>query len=161
MLNKTVVEDWATAISEYNQGVSEQQEKQYKIDADNSKTAAKETLKANRIAKVEWYIGKINGRKYYNDVTKLLIKDARTALGRCKGYSEYSNLKSSLGSAESYAKGLPDEPEHNDIPENNSDKSDDYKDDYNDKPVTPSTEAPTTEQVTTEAVVEQETTETP
>ena len=168
LLNKTVVEDWAKAISEYNEGVSEQQEKQNKIDADNSKTAAQATLRDNRVAKVEWYIGKINGRSYYNDITKLLIKDAKTALSRCEGYSDYDSLKSRLNSAESYAKNLPTEPEHNDIPEDSSDRDKDYQNDYKDEPATTTqapttTEAPTTEsiEVTTEVPTSIETSEIP
>lgn len=121
LMNDVIDKVWTKAITEYQEREQERRNKQMKIDADDARTTGRATLRENRISAVNWYIEKMRTRNYYNSVTKLLIKDSKKKLERCKGYSAYDELKSSLNDAIAYCKGLPEEPEYNDIPENSSD----------------------------------------
>ena len=131
-LSVIVENEWKTAISEYDKDKAERESKQSEIDADDGRTSALEYLKINRINKVIWYTNKLNARSYYNEVSKELIEDGRRALERCSGYSDYDSLKKDLESAIKRVKGLPEEPETNDIPETDEDDDNSYQDSYDD-----------------------------
>lgn len=113
-LNGTVMDEWQKAIQEYQKDQQEKMEKQRKIDAEDAAEKAKETLKKNRIEKVQWYIDKLNTRKYYNDTTKELIKDGKKALKRIAKYDEYEGKKKSLEKAIQRAEALPTKEESSD-----------------------------------------------
>lgn len=140
-LNKEVITKWQKAIEEYKQQQIEEKQQQQKIDAEDAKNKAKDTLKKNRIKKIQWYINAINKRSYYSKVTKLLIKDGKKALERIEGYSEYEAMKAAYNSAVARAKKLPKVPENPVIPENPSDKRpvnpDNYPGDATPVPATP------------------------
>ncbi len=106
-LNGSVMDKWQEAIKEYQKDQQEKMEKQRKIDAEDAAEKARETLKKNRIDKVQWYIDKINSRKYYNDTTKGLIKDSKKALKRITQYTEYEAKKKALDKAIAKAEKLP------------------------------------------------------
>lgn len=129
-LSAIVEKDWKEAISEYYKDLSEQETKQAQIDADDGKTAALEYLKTNRVNKVNWYISALNSRNYYNEVSKVLIEDAKNALARCTGYSEYDSLKNNLQTAIKRVEELPEAPETNQIPESDEDGDDSYQNSY-------------------------------
>ena len=131
-LSVIVENEWKTAISEYDKDKAERESKQSEIDADDGRTSALEYLKINRINKVIWYTNKLNARSYYNEVSKQLIEDGRIALERCSGYSDYDSLKKDLESAIKRVKGLPEEPETNDIPETDEDEDNSYQNSYED-----------------------------
>lgn len=120
-LNKDVMDKWQDAISEYQVDQVEQAQKQQKVDAEDSLKKAKETLKKNRIKKIQWYIDTLNKRSYYTDVTKLLIKDGKKALKRTKGYSEYDDLKKKWEAAVKRAEELPEQPEDTSPPQSGYD----------------------------------------
>ena len=121
LMNAVIDKVWTKAITEYQEKEQEKRNKQMQIDADEAETQGKATLRSNRIDAVEWYIDKLNGRHYYNKLTKRLIKDAEAKLSRCEGYSVYEDLSERLNSVITYCKGLPKAPESNDIPSNSSD----------------------------------------
>lgn len=140
-LNKEVINKWQKAIEEYREQQIEEKQKQQKIDAEDAKNKAKDTLKKNRIKKVQWYINAMNKRSYYSKVTKLLIRDGKKALKRIEGYSEYDAMKAAYNKAVSRAKALPKVPENPVIPEDPSDHDkidpDDYPNDVTPSPATP------------------------
>ena len=121
----------------------EEAEKQMKIDAEDAANKADTTLKKNRIKKAQWYIDELNGRDYYTDVTKELIRDGKKALKRVKGYSEYDGMKAAFDAAVMRAKSLPTEPETPEIPEGPADKRPVDPDDYEDEPTATPAATPT------------------
>lgn len=129
-LNKEVINKWQTAIEEYQQQQIEEKQKQQKMDAEDAANKAKDTLKKNRIKKLQWYINALNKRSYYSKVTKLLISDGKKALDRVEGYSEYDSLKSSFSAAVARAKRLPTVPETPVIPQDPSDNKNPNPGDY-------------------------------
>lgn len=143
-LNKVVLSKWQTAIKEYQKQQEEERIKQQKIDAEDAANKAKDTLKKNRIKKLQWYIDAINKRSYYSSVTKLLIKDGKKALERLLGYSEYDSMKSSFDAAVNRAKKLPTVPENPVVPPGPGDNKNPSDDDYPDDP-TPTPDVPVTE----------------
>lgn len=136
-LKKTAMEKWQDAIKEYKEQEAEKKEKQQKIDAENAANKAKETLKENRIKKVQWYIDTLNKRSYYTSVTKSLIKDGKKALKRVKGYSEYDELKKKFDEAVKRAQELPEQAEEPEIPKDSSDNNDIDPGQYNEATPTP------------------------
>lgn len=122
-LSKEVLDKWQKAIEEYQQQQIEEKKKQQKMDAEDSANKAKDTLKKNRIKKIQWYINALNKRSYYSKVTKLLIRDGKKALARVEGYSEYESLKASFNAAVSRAKKLPKVPETPVVPPGPSDNN--------------------------------------
>lgn len=122
-LKKIALEKWQDAIKEYKEQEADKKLKQQKIDAEDAANKAKETLKENRIKKVQWYIDTLNKRSYYTSVTKALIKDGKKALKKVKGYSEYDELKKNYDAAVKRAKKLPEKAEEPDIPQNSGDNS--------------------------------------
>lgn len=142
LMNNVIDKIWTKAIEEYQEKEQEKRNKQMQIDADNAETSGKTTLRTNRIDAVNWYIEKLNGRSYYNKLTKRLIKDAKAKLARCEGYSVYSDLAKNLSAAIDYCKNLPKAPETNNIPRDNSDSETDRDRDNKYPDDTPATEAP-------------------
>ena len=130
-LNEQVMEQWQDAISEYQEEQQEKREKQQKVDAEDAMNKAKDTLKKNRIKKLQWYIDTLNGRSYYSNVTKLLIKDGKKALKRVKGYSEYDSMKAAWDAAVERATALPEAPETPEIGSGPSDKKEIDEGKYN------------------------------
>jgi len=102
----------------------EQAQRQQNVDAEDSLKKAAETLKKNRIKKIQWYIDTLNKRSYYTDVTKLLIKDGKKALKRVKGYSEYDGLKKKWDDAVKRAEELPEQPDYSATPQSGYDNQD-------------------------------------
>jgi hypothetical protein len=149
-------EVWTQAIEEYNEQEKLLREEEMAKQTDDARTSGYKTLKTNRLSRVEWFISALNGRKYYNKLTKLLIKDGTSALARLKGYSEYDDYKERLESAVEYAKNLPDEPEYNDIPSNSSDTETDKdrEDKYTEQQTTTEKKTEATTQPVTEATTE-------
>lgn len=123
-LNRTVMDKWQDAISEYQVDKVEQAQRQQKVDAEDSLKKAAETLKKNRIKKIQWYIDTLNKRSYYTDVTKLLIKDGKKALKRVKGYTEYDGLKKKWDDAVKRAEELPEQPDYSAPPQSGYDNQD-------------------------------------
>jgi penicillin-binding protein 1A len=123
-LNEEVMSNWQEAISEYQADAQDKREKQEKVDAEDSNNKAQDTLKKNRIKKLQWYIDTLNGRSYYTDITKLLIKDGKKALKKVKGYSEYESMEADWNSAVSRAKALPAAPETPEVGSSSSDNKD-------------------------------------
>ncbi len=138
-LNNEVMDKWQDAISEYQVDKVEKAQRQQKVDAEDSLKKAKETLKKNRIKKIQWYIHTLNGRSYYSSVTKLLIKDGKKALKRVKGYSEYDSLKKEWDNAVKRAEKLPKPPKDSSPPQNGYDGQKPDPDKYPDE--TPSSTA--------------------
>ena len=133
------MDKWQDAISEYQVDKVEKAQRQQKVDAEDSLKKAKETLKKNRIKKIQWYIHTLNGRSYYSSVTKLLIKDGKKALKRVKGYSEYDSLKKEWDNAVKRAEKLPKPPKDSSPPQNGYDGQKPDPDKYPDE--TPSSTA--------------------
>jgi penicillin-binding protein 1A len=129
-LSKEVIKKWQKAIKEYEEQQAEEREKQEKIDAEDAANKAKDTLKKNRIKLARWYINMLNKRSYYSSVTKLLIRDGKTALERLEGYSEYDSIKSEFDAAVTKAKKLPTVPETPVIPEDSKDNKEPDENDY-------------------------------
>ena len=148
LMNAVIDKIWTKAIQEYQEKEQEKRNKQMQIDADNAETDGKATLRSNRIDAVEWYIDKLNGRHYYNKLTKRLIKDAQAKLKRCEGYSVYEDLSERLNSVIDYCTGLPKAPESNKIPsdksdyETDTDRNNKYPDDTQATEPPQTTEAP-------------------
>lgn len=136
-LNKEVMDKWQDAISEYQIDKVEKAQKQEKVDAEDSLQKAKETLKKNRIKKVQWYVDALNGRSYYTDITKLLIKDGKKALKRIKGYPEYDEWKKKWNAAVKRAEGLPEQPDDSSLPPNGYDNQEPDPDKYPDDTARP------------------------
>ena len=149
-LNEEVMTSWRDAISEYEAEQQEEREKQAKIDAENAMNKAQETLKKNRIKKLQWYTDKLNKRSYYSSVTKLLIKDGEKALKRVKGYSEYDSMEFAWNAAVDRAKALPEAPETPEVARSGEDNKKIDKDKYTDPTAKPTaTPEPTEEPVET------------
>lgn len=131
-LTLEVKEKWDKYIDEYKKNQKELAEKERQKAIDDSMNLAVENLKQTRINKAEWYITTLQGRSYMTSAVQALIEDGTEAVKRCKGYSEYSDLKSRWDNAVSRAKGLPEPPSEPDIPEDNEDDipiDEDYYDD--------------------------------
>ena len=122
-LQDNVMEDWQKYIDEYNASEKAVATARQQEELDNSKLAAKEALKQNRINKAEWYLAELYNRNYNTSVTQLLLSDAKTAIARLKGYSEYSSYKERLDSAESRISGLPTDVASPEIEYDSSDNS--------------------------------------
>jgi hypothetical protein len=131
-LNNEAMTDWATAIEEYNNAEAERIEQQNQIDAEDADNNALESLHETRVAKVEWYIEKLNNRSYYTSMTKLLVSDGEEALAKCDGYSEYDDLYSRFNSAKSKVESLPEKPEESKVPEDSNDSMSINPNDYSD-----------------------------
>lgn len=136
-LKKTAMEKWQDAIKEYKEQEAEKKEKQQKIDAEDAANKAKETLKENRIKKIQWYIDALNKRSYYTSVTKLLIKDGKKALKKVKGYSEYDELKKNFDEAVKRAEKLPEKAEEPEIKQGSDDNKKIDPGQYNEATPTP------------------------
>lgn len=136
-LKKEALEKWQDAIKEYKEQEADKREKQQKIDAEDAANKAKETLKENRIKKVQWYIDTLNKRSYYTSVTKELIKDGKKALKKIKGYAEYEEIKKNFEEAVKRAEKLPVKAEEPDVPQNSGDNSNIDPGQYNEPTATP------------------------
>lgn len=121
-LKKVVEDKWQKAIEEYKKAEADKREKQQKIDAEDAATKAGDTIKKNRLKKAQWYIDQLNGRSYYTETTKLLVKDGKKAIKLLKGYSEYDSYKKAYDTAVERVKKLPETPEDPETPENGDDK---------------------------------------
>lgn len=131
-LDQEVKDKWQDAISEYLADKQDKTQKQEKVDAEDFAQKAGETLKKNRIKKLQWYIDTLNGRSYYTSVTKLLIKDGKKALKKVKGYSEYDDMKTKWEAAVTRAEALPTTVETPAVGPDSSDNKDVDEGKYND-----------------------------
>ena len=136
-LNEDVMNNWQEAIKEYQEDKVEKAQKQQEVDAEDAMNKAKETVKKNRIKKLQWYIDTLNKRKYYTAVTKKLIKDGNKALKRVEGYDEYDSMQPAWEAAVTRAKGLPEEPENPVVDPSSSDNKEIDKGQYVDATATP------------------------
>ena len=158
-LNDSALNEWAKAIEEYEEDKAEQIAKQEQIDAEDATHNAQETLKANRIAKAQWYIDQINKRTYYTKLAKLLVSDGKKALDRVKGYTEYNKMKSDYEDAVEYVKQLPTAPEVPEIPEDAEDNTQINEEQYEEDITTENTQSTT--ESTTQTSTGENTTENP
>ena len=94
-----------------------------KLDAEDAANKAADTVKKNRIKKLQWYTDTLNKRNYYTSATKLLIKDGKKALKKVEGYSEYDSMKTKFEEAVARAEALPVKAETPVVPTDGSDSS--------------------------------------
>lgn len=137
LLKKIALEKWQDAIKEYKKQEADKNKKQQKMDAEDAANKAKETLKENRIKKVQWYIDTLNKRSYYTELTKELVQDGKKALKKIKGYSEYDEMKKNLEEAIKRAEKLPLKPEDPEIPQDGDDHNGIDSGKYNEPTATP------------------------
>lgn len=130
LLNGDVKENWLKEIKEYKKKQEEIIRNQAKVDADDSSNKAKEKIRETRVNKAEWYLSELDKREYYSDTTKLLLKDAKSAIKRLRGYSVYSDYKERLKAMVDKVKKLPKKPEEPEIPSDTEDETQINEDNY-------------------------------
>lgn len=120
-LNDIIETSWKDFIEEYQKDQKEKKIAEQKEHDENSKTYAAEQLKQNRLNKASWYLTELGNRKYYSDTTKLLLADAKDAVERLNGYTEYKSYVTWYNTEEARVKKLPKEPEKPKVPKDNTD----------------------------------------
>lgn len=134
-LKAVVKNKWTKYIKEYNKSEAKRNAMREKMAVENSKKAAANNLRQNRINKAEWYLAELNNREYNTDITQLLYKDAQTAIKRLKGYSIYNSYVTRLQSAKAHIDSLPKKITMPEIPEDDEDSDAIDTDKYDDPEV--------------------------
>ena len=121
LLNDDVIKNWNKYKEEYYADSEKQAEADAKVAAEDSKLEALRLLKENRLARADWYLGKLRARKYNTDTTQLLVADAASIIDRLKDYKEYDDYKAKYDEQVSRINSLPTEIPVLKVPRDNVD----------------------------------------
>lgn len=106
-LNKAYKKTWKTRIKEADEQDEKEQEMNAQAAAEDNAISAQKKLHDQRVKYMEWYLDKLETRKYNTTVTQQLLEDAKNCLSNCSSYEEYDSLKRKLDDQEKRISTLP------------------------------------------------------
>ncbi|MCR5202500.1 MAG: penicillin-binding protein [Lachnospiraceae bacterium] len=104
--------EWKKVVKAYNKKKKEEAEALAEKTAEESVVNAVEAVKNARIETAKTAIKRLSSRKFKPDNISTLIKNAEDAVKKCKNYSEYASLVSSLDAAKRHVSSLPTKQEY-------------------------------------------------
>lgn len=105
-LNKAYKKTWKTRIKEADEQAEKEQEMNAQAAAEDNAISAQKKLHDQRVKYMEWYLDKLETRKYNTTVTQQLLEDAKNCLSNCSSYEEYDSLKRKLDDQENASAAL-------------------------------------------------------
>ena len=106
-MNKAYKKTWKTRIKEADEQDEKEQEMNAQAAAEDNAISAQKKLHDQRVKYMEWYLDKLETRKYNTTVTQQLLEDAKNCLSNCSSYEEYDSLKRKLDDQEKRISALP------------------------------------------------------